>query len=253
MDVRRISSPPFLFIFRNQDFTAGAWPVPVLASEQRMRLVLLGPPGAGKGTQGQYLTDRLGIPKISTGDMLRDAADAGTAVGAKAKGFTDQGRLVPDDLILALVEKRLMEPDVARGYLLDGFPRTVVQAEAFEQWLREHGQVLDAVVDLVVDDEVIVERISMRRICSSCHETYHMLSRPPAEAGRCDLCKRPLVQRDDDRAELVRERLRIYHERTEPVTAFYRERGLLISIPGDQPVEEVTDAIIQAIGQRTAR
>lgn len=216
-----------------------------------MRLVLLGPPGAGKGTQGQYLTERLGIPKISTGDMLRDGADAGTAVGLEAKGFTDQGRLVPDELILGLVKKRLSEPDAANGYLLDGFPRTVAQAEALESWLGELGQNLDAVVDLRVEDDVIVKRISDRRICSHCHETYHLVGRPPRQNGICDKCGHQLVQRDDDRAELVRERLRIYHERTEPVTSFYSQRELLIPIPGDRPVEEVTEAIIRAIETRS--
>jgi adenylate kinase len=218
-----------------------------------MRLVLLGPPGAGKGTQGQYLTERLGIPKISTGDMLRDAAEDGTELGREAKSFTDQGRLVPDELILALVRKRLEEPDAAEGYLLDGFPRTVVQAEALESWLEAQGIRLDAVVDLVVEDDVIVDRISKRRICPVCHETYHLVNRPPVKPDVCDVCGKPLVLRDDDRAELVRERLRIYHERTEPVTSFYRQRGLLISIPGDHPVKEVTEAIIHAIEQRSVR
>ncbi|MGV3720364.1 MAG: adenylate kinase [Actinomycetota bacterium] len=216
-----------------------------------MRLVLLGPPGAGKGTQGQYLTERLGIPKISTGDMLRDGAVAGTAVGIEAKAFTDQGRLVPDELILDLVKKRLREPDAANGYLLDGFPRTVAQAEALEEWLREQGEGLDAVVDLRVDDELIVKRISDRRVCSVCHETYHAVSRPPAKPETCDVCGRALEQREDDRAELVRERLRVYHERTEPVTSFYSQRALLFPIAGDRPVKEVTEAILRALEART--
>lgn len=183
--------------------------------------------------------------------MLRDGAVAGTAVGIAAKAYTDQGRLVPDELVLDLVKKRLREPDAGNGYLLDGFPRTVAQAEALEEWLREQGQRLDAVVDLRVDDELIVKRISDRRVCSACHETYHAVSRPPAKAETCDLCGRPLAQRDDDRAELVRERLRIYHERTEPVTSFYSQRGLLFPIAGDRPVKEVTEAIIRALEART--
>lgn len=215
-----------------------------------MRLVLLGPPGAGKGTQGQYLTERLGIPKISTGDMLRDAADAGTAVGLEGKTYTDLGRLVPDDLIIRLVQERLTEPDAAEGYLLDGFPRTVRQAEALEVWLPAHGQQLDAVVDLRVDQDIIVGRISQRRVCPNCHETYHMTSRPPQVDETCDSCGNKLTQRDDDRAELVRERLRIYHERTQPVTAFYETRGLLIPIEGDRPVADVTETIIQAMDRR---
>jgi adenylate kinase len=218
-----------------------------------MRLVLLGPPGAGKGTQGRYLTDRLGIPKISTGDMLRDAADAGRSLGIEAKTYTDQGRLVPDDVVLSLVKERLLSPDTEGGYLLDGFPRTEAQAEALEQLLQDKGQKLDAVVDLRVNDEVIVDRISKRRICSTCHETYHADSRPPARPNTCDVCGRPLVQRDDDRAELVRERLRVYHDRTEPVTAYYSQRGLLIPIHGDRPVEQVTETIIEALGRNAPR
>ncbi|MCC2669354.1 MAG: adenylate kinase [Armatimonadetes bacterium] len=215
-----------------------------------MRLVLLGPPGAGKGTQGQYLTERLGIPKISTGDMLRDAAEAGTDIGIEAKTYTDRGRLVPDELILGLVKECLARPDVASCYLLDGFPRTVGQAEALESWLREQGERLDAVVDLEVDDQIIVDRISNRRVCSNCRETYHLASRAPSKPDVCDACGHRLTLRDDDRAEVVRERLRLYHERTEPVTAFYRSLGLLIPVDGDRPVDQVTESIIQAIEAR---
>ncbi len=215
-----------------------------------MRLVLLGPPGAGKGTQGQVLTEQLGIPRISTGDMLRDAADTGSEVGVEAKRFTDQGRLVPDEMILRLVEQRLKASDAQAGYLLDGFPRTVNQAERFSEWLTAHHQTLDAVVDLRVADEIIVGRISDRRVCPACHETYHMTSRPPREDELCDVCGAGLVQRDDDRAELVRERLHIYHERTEPLTNYYADRNLLIAIQGDRPVGEVTQAIIAALQAR---
>lgn len=215
-----------------------------------MRLVLLGPPGAGKGTQGQVLTEQLGIPRISTGDMLRHAAETGSRVGVEAKRFTDQGRLVPDEMILGLVEVRLTAPDAQQGYLLDGFPRTVNQAERFSAWLQEHEQTLDAVVDLRVADEIIVARISDRRVCPACHETYHLASRPPREDELCDVCGAGLVQRDDDRAELVRERLRIYHERTEPLTNYYAQRGLLIPIDGDRPVGEVTQSIIAALQAR---
>jgi adenylate kinase len=218
-----------------------------------MRLVLLGPPGAGKGTQGQYLTERLGIPKISTGDMLRDAAEMGSAVGLEAKQYTDQGRLAPDELIIGLVQERLSQPDLASGYLLDGFPRTVAQAEALERWLADQGESLDAVVDLMVDDEIIVDRISKRWVCPSCHETYHLINRPPKVASSCDVCGKTLVQREDDLAEVVRERLRIYHERTEPVTSFYRSRGLLLEIDGDRPVAVVTEAIVHALGDRSAQ
>jgi len=214
-----------------------------------MRLILLGPPGAGKGTQAQFLTERLQIPKISTGDMLRDAADDGTALGRQAKQFTDLGRLVPDEMILDLVTERLPQPDAAAGFLLDGFPRTVGQAESFSSWLRDRGLSLDAAVDLKVRDETIVERISHRRVCPECHDTYHMLTRPPIVDETCDVCAHKLVQRDDDRAEVVRERLRVYQERTEPVISYYRDRGMLLEIDGERPVGEVTEAIVAALAR----
>lgn len=212
-----------------------------------MRLVLLGPPGAGKGTQAQFLTQRLGIPKISTGEMLRDAAGRGTVVGVEAKKLTDQGRLVPDDVVLDMVSERLQEPDAAHGYLLDGFPRTVNQAERFKEWIRSHGQGLDAVVDLRVPVEEIVRRISLRRVCAHCHESYHLVGRPPKQPDVCDECGHPLVLRDDDRPEVVRERLRIYHERTEPLREYYQDEGLLIELDGTRPVQEVTENILNAL------
>jgi adenylate kinase len=215
-----------------------------------MRLVLLGPPGAGKGTQAQYLTEILRIPKISTGEMLRDAAEKGTTVGLEGKRYTDQGLLVPDDVIVRMVIERLQQPNAAHGYLLDGFPRTVAQAQSFDAWLRDHGQAVTAAIDIQVRNDEIVERISCRRVCPSCHETYHLLSRPPKVDEICDACGHKLAQRDDDRAELVRERLRVYHERTEPVLAYYRAQNLLIPIHGERPVAEVTQAIIQALGRQ---
>jgi adenylate kinase len=218
-----------------------------------MRLVLLGPPGAGKGTQAQFLTARLGIPKISTGEMLRIAAEQGTALGIEAKTYTDQGRLVPDDVILRLIDARLEEPDVAEGYLLDGFPRTVNQAVEFERRLLSLDQHLDGVIDIRVPEDTIVERISNRRVCPACHETYHLTSRPPKVDEVCDICGHKLAQRDDDRADLVRERLRVYHERTEPVLAYYNGQGLLFPLDGDRPAAEVTDAIIAAVSRSECR
>jgi adenylate kinase len=212
-----------------------------------MRLVLLGPPGAGKGTQAQHLTERLHIPKISTGEMLRDAAEQKTAVGLEAKKYTDQGRLVPDDIILELVKERLAHPDAQAGYLLDGFPRTVAQARAFRKWLEAHGQTLDAVVDIDVGDDEIVQRISNRRVCPHCGEIYHLVSRPPKVDEICDVCGHKLAQRDDDRPEPIRERLRVYHERTEPVLEYYRKYDLLTKIDGERPVPEVTQDILAAL------
>jgi adenylate kinase len=216
-------------------------------NEDLMRLVLMGPPGAGKGTQGHFLTARFQIPKISTGDMLRDAAERGTAIGLAAKKFTDQGHLVPDEIVLDLVRDRLELPDARKGYLLDGFPRTVPQAAALDRWLDERDQSLDAVVNLRVDDEEIVQRISSRRVCPHCHESYHMVSRPPKVDETCDECGHKLAQRDDDRAELVRERLRVYHSRTEPLLDYYRRAGLLIELDGELPVAEVTDRIVEGL------
>jgi len=218
-----------------------------------MRLVLLGAPGAGKGTQGQFLTERLQIPRISTGDMLRAAAASGEMFGLDAKRFTDQGRLVPDDLILDLVKERLEQPDAALGYLLDGFPRTVPQARDFDRWLRDRRQAIDAAVDLRVDEEIIVERISSRRVCPACQETYHLHIRPPRVDELCDICGHKLRQRDDDRPECVRERLQIYRDRTEPVAKYYRKKGILIAIDGDRPIGEVTEGLVVALRELVER
>jgi adenylate kinase len=181
--------------------------------------------------------------------MLRASADAGSQDGLAAKLFTDQGLLVPDDVVVALVKERLTCDDVAEGFLLDGFPRTVRQAEELEEWLDDCGSRLDAVVNLVVPEEEIVERISQRRVCANCQQTYHLLTHPPKVAGTCDSCGGRLVQRDDDRAELVRERLRVYHERTEPLIVFYAQRGLLTPIDGMRPVAEVTTTLLQHLGK----
>jgi adenylate kinase len=215
-----------------------------------MRLVLLGPPGAGKGTQAAYLTQRLGIPKISTGDMLREAAERGTEAGLEAKRYTDQGHLVPDGMIIDLVEERLKEPDVAAGYLLDGFPRTLPQARSFDRALLQAGQRLDGVVYLHVDDDEIVRRISSRWVCPGCRESYHLIARPPKRAGACDVCGAALTQRDDDRPEVVRERLRVYRERTQPVLEYYDHKGQLICIDGMLPVAQVTEAIVADLQRR---
>jgi adenylate kinase len=212
-----------------------------------MRLVLLGPPGAGKGTQGQFVSERLGIPRVSTGDMLRAAASAGVGVGLEAKRYTDKGLLVPDDVILRMVDERIAEPDALSGYLFDGFPRTVNQAETLDQWLLSRGQHLDAVLYLTTEDEAIVTRISGRRVCPACQLTYRLHIRPTDVAETCDFCGHRLHQRDDDRPECVRERLRTYHQRTEPVVEYYRRQGLLTEIDGDRPIPVVTQDIMQRL------
>jgi adenylate kinase len=217
-----------------------------------MKIVLLGPPGAGKGTQATFLTSRLRIPKISTGDMLRDAAERGDTVGMEAKCFTDQGLLVPDEIVIELVKGRLVQPDTAGGYLLDGFPRTVRQARALDRWLGGRAEQLDAAIDLEVRDDEIVRRISDRRVCRSCHESYHLTDRPPRVDELCDRCGKKLTQREDDRAAVVLERLRVYFERTRPVLEYYAERGLLHRVDGDRSAEVVTEDILAVLGEREA-
>lgn len=217
-----------------------------------MRVILLGPPGAGKGTQGQILAGRLGIPRISSGDMLREAAD-GDGDGAEAVRHTiEGGHLVDDDVIFTVIQERLSRADAAGGYLLDGFPRTVRQAELLRAWLAERGQRIDVVLDLVVPQETIVARISNRRICGGCGASYHILLQPPLKPDRCDRCGETLIQRADDSAEVVRERLRVYHEQTEPLTAFYAGEGSLVRLDGDRAVDEVSEAMVAVIGERTS-
>ncbi|RMG31491.1 MAG: adenylate kinase [Gammaproteobacteria bacterium] len=217
-----------------------------------MRIILLGPPGAGKGTQAQFIKEKLGIPQISTGDMLRAAVAAGTELGKKAKKIMDEGGLVPDELILDLVRERIAQPDCAQGFLLDGFPRTVPQAEA----LKDMGVKIDAVVEIALDDEEIVRRMSGRRVHPASGRTYHVVFNPPKVEGKDDVTGEPLIQRDDDREETVRKRLEVYHQQTEPLVEFYRkwaESGdpdapKYIRIDGSGTVDGVREAIFQALG-----
>ncbi|HHJ15000.1 MAG TPA: adenylate kinase [Gammaproteobacteria bacterium] len=212
-----------------------------------MRIILLGGPGAGKGTQANFIKERYGIPQISTGDMLRAAVKAGTPLGMEAKKVMDAGGLVSDDIILGLVKERIAEPDCARGFLFDGFPRTLAQAGA----LREQGVDIDAVVEIDVDDEEIIKRMSGRRVHPASGRTYHLVFNPPREEGKDDVTGEPLVQRDDDKEETVRKRLEVYHDQTEPLIEYYsrwaQEGGpgvpRYIRIPGVGRVEEIRDAI----------
>jgi adenylate kinase len=212
-----------------------------------MILLLLGPPGAGKGTQSRVLCKRFGIPVISTGEILRDAARKGTPFGIRAKSFTDRGELVPDDLMIEVVLHRLRELDCEGGFLLDGFPRTVLQAEALDRFLDERGLRPDAVLHLVVDREELVRRLSGRRVCSRCGENYHLISKPPRHPGVCDLDGAPLIQRDDDKPETIRQRLIVSERDTAPVADYYRDQGLLTTINGNVPPERVTAAMLAAI------
>ncbi|HID10767.1 MAG TPA: adenylate kinase [Candidatus Latescibacteria bacterium] len=213
-----------------------------------MRLVLFGPPGAGKGTQAKKLQTKLGIPQISTGDILREARRQGTELGRRAAEYMDQGELVPDEVILELVRERLSQPDCRDGFVLDGFPRTIPQAEGLEGILEEMGRPLDRVVSLTVPDEVIVERLSARRVCGRCGQEYNLKTCPPRWDEVCDRCGGELVQRPDDRPETIRERLRVYKEKTEPLGSFYRERGLWAKVDGVGGVEEVFGRVRRALG-----
>ncbi len=215
-----------------------------------MNLLLLGAPGAGKGTQGALLAERYGIPKISTGDLLREAVREGTPLGQKAKSYMDAGELVPDEVMLGLIQEVLTEdgtPDeaVERGFVLDGFPRTLRQAEGLDRLLDEIGRPLDAVIVVSVPDDVLIRRLSGRRTCANCGAVYNVYLEPPRTAGTCDRCGGPLVERPDDTAATVRRRLEIYQEQTEPLIAYYeRSRTPVYRVDGDRPVEEVQRAIM---------
>lgn len=209
-----------------------------------MKLILLGPPGAGKGTQAEILSRDLNIPTISTGNILRAAVKAGTPIGLKAKSYMDAGKLVPDEVIIGIIQERLAEADCAGGFILDGVPRTIAQAEALEA----HGIQFDHVISLEISDEAIVKRMDGRRVCTQCGTPFHVESKPPKTAGVCDLCGGELVERDDDKPETVRARLVVYHDETEPLKQFYQERGKLNVVPGNMgTIEDTTRAIKQVL------
>ena len=210
-----------------------------------MKMILLGAPGAGKGTQAERLCKVLEIPTISTGNILRAAVKNGTPTGLKAKAFMDAGKLVPDEVIIGIITERLAEDDCKNGYILDGVPRTIAQAEAMEK----AGINFDAVVSIEVADEVIMERMSGRRVCESCGASYHLVAVPPKVAGVCDSCGGKLVQRKDDAPETVKDRLAVYHKETEPLKDFYAQRGLLKSVENQPFVEATTAAILKALGR----
>jgi len=217
-----------------------------------VRLVLVGPPGAGKGTQAQFIATDLWIPKISTGDIFRANVSSGTPLGQQARSFMDAGDLVPDEVTIEMVRERLAEDDAAKGFLLDGFPRTVRQARVLEDMLLESGARLDIVLELVVDDDEVVRRLSGRRTCRRCNHVWHVDFDPPAEDGVCDRCGGELFQRDDDREETIRHRLEVYAEQTAPLVSYFAESGVLIGIDATGPVDDVTERAVAAIMHRTA-
>ena len=208
-----------------------------------MKLILLGAPGAGKGTQAELLLEKLSIPAISTGNMLREAIANGTELGRLAKKFMDEGSLVPDDLILSIVAERTARPDCANGFILDGVPRTLAQAEV----LDAKGVRIDHVVSIELSDDVIESRMTGRRVCTKCGATYHITVNPPKTPGICDHCGEAVVIRKDDAAETVRNRLKIYHDNTEPLKEFYDRRGVLFTVDATHSVEENTKAILEAL------
>ena len=210
-----------------------------------MKLILLGAPGAGKGTQADILCKELDIPTISTGNILRAAIKNGTPTGMKAKAYMDAGKLVPDDVIIGIITERVAEEDCANGYILDGVPRTIAQAEAMEK----AGIVFDAVVSIEISDETIMERMSGRRVCESCGASYHLVAVPPKQEGICDKCGGKLIQRHDDEPETVKHRLEVYHQETEPLKEFYAKRGLLKSVENQPTVAETSEAILRALGR----
>lgn len=208
-----------------------------------IKLILLGAPGAGKGTQAEVISAHLGIPTISTGTILRSAIKDGTPVGLQAQSYMDAGKLVPDDIIIGIVAQRLSQPDCDGGFILDGVPRTIVQAEALEK----AGVIFDRVLSIEIADEVIRDRMEGRRVCHDCGTPYHLTARPPKQAGVCDACGGALIQRDDDKAETVRHRLEVYHAETEPLKDFYQSRGVLKPVANRSDIAAMTAAMLEAL------
>ena len=212
-----------------------------------MRIVLVGPPGAGKGTQAQFIASHLAIPRISTGDIFRYNVTSNTELGRKAREYMERGDLVPDEVTVAMVRDRLAEDDAQEGFLLDGFPRNVPQAETLKKMLAEIDVKLTVVLELEVDEDEVVRRLSGRRTCRRCERVWHVLYDPPARTGICDDCGGELFQRDDDSEETIRHRLEVYAEQTSPLIAFYADEGILIGIDATGLVEDITDRAIEAL------
>jgi adenylate kinase len=213
-----------------------------------MKLILLGAPGAGKGTQAAMLATKFEIPHISTGDIFRNNIKTGTELGLKAKQYIDKGMLVPDEVTVSIVKDRLAQEDCKKGFLLDGFPRTIPQAEYLDRALNAMEMKLDAVLNIYVSDEHIIKRMSGRRVCPSCGMSYHILYNPPHEGDKCDSCGAELIQREDDKEETVISRLSVYHNQTEPLIEYYKAKGLLITVKGEATIEDTSKEVLKALG-----
>ncbi|HHV38238.1 MAG TPA: adenylate kinase [Tepidimicrobium sp.] len=212
-----------------------------------MRLVLLGPPGAGKGTQASVIVREYNIPHISTGDIFRDNIKRGTELGKKAKEYMDKGLLVPDDLVVSIVRDRIAEADCKGGFLLDGFPRTVSQGEALDEELERISLGLDKVINIDVEKEILLQRAMGRRVCRDCGATYHVEFSPPKEEGICDTCNGELFQREDDKVETVEQRIKVYNEQTEPLIDYYTRKGLILNVDGSKSIDEIFEKISQSL------
>jgi adenylate kinase len=218
-----------------------------------VRIILVGPPGCGKGTQAKMIEEHYNIPQLSTGDMLRAAVREGTEVGTKAKGYMDRGGLVPDDIIVEVMRNRIQKDDCDSGYILDGFPRTLGQAEALDRMLAEMNQPLTTVIAIAVPDEEVVRRLSGRRQCKNCGTGFHIAFNKPKKDGICDKCGGELYQRDDDNEQTIRSRLKVYYEQTSPLLDYYRERNLLNEVDGVGSIDQIYDAICSLIDKRSER
>ena len=213
-----------------------------------IRLVFLGPPGVGKGTQAKKLSERYGLSQISTGDILREAVQQVTPLGVQAQAYLSSGRLVPDEIVIGIIRERLAKQSDGAGYILDGYPRTVPQAEALHKMLKDEGSSLDKVLSFSLDEGELIHRLSGRRSCPNCKAIYHMEFQPPQEAGRCDRCQGELVMREDDQPETARKRLQVYHRETAPLLDHYRKKGLLVEVKAAGSAEDVMKRVLEAIG-----
>jgi len=213
-----------------------------------MNIIMLGPPGAGKGTQAKMMVEKLGIPQISTGDMLRAAVKEGTELGRKAKEYMDGGKLVPDEVVIGIVKERLAQSDCNKGFILDGFPRTIPQAEALDKVLGELGKEIEYVINVAVPNKDLLTRLTGRRTCRKCGAMYHLLFNPPQKEGVCDKCGGELYQRDDDKEDTIIQRLKVYEDQTAPLIEYYRRKGVLRDVDGTGSIQDIFQQILKILG-----